>query len=184
MDWIDSVEHLLTCNLSFKAQIKLTIKCFNDPWNRDFETFSKKMLHLYSRLIFVQVETNCFEDATKTFKEIKFFKLNSMNAVDVADQIKGFRGVGGTLCTGKAQGIAFICQLKALTLQARFDFYNSRQWAAPAISLYVQMADEMFAAPDVEWTNFLDSSLRFSACFVVRPGLFKMLMCHILFRSR
>ena len=120
----------------------------------------------------------------ETFKEIKFFKLDSMNPADVTDKIKEYTGIGGTICARKAQAIAFVCQLKALTLQARFDFYNSRQWAAPAISLYVQMADEMFAAPDVEWTNFLDSSLRFSACFVVRPGLFKMLMCHILFRSR
>ena len=145
---------------------------------------TKKMLHLYSRLIFVQVETNCFEDATKTFKEIKFFKLDSMNAVDVADQIKGFRGVGGTLCTGKAQGIAFLCQLKSLTLQDRFDFHNCRQWAATAIGLYLNMAVEMFEGPDEEWTKFLDASLRFSACFVVRLALFKLLMCHILFRSR
>ena len=178
------VEYLVTYNLSFKAQIKLTIKCFNDPWNRDFDTFSKKMLHLYSRLIFLQVETKCFEDAMKTFKEIKFFKLDSMNPADVTDSIKEYTENGGTICTGKAQGIAFICQLKALTLQARFDFDRCRQWAAPAIGLYIHMGVEMFEGSDEEWTNFLDSSLRFSACFVVRPALFKMLMCHILFRSR
>ena len=144
----------------------------------------KKVLHVYSRLILVQVETNCLEDAMKTFKEVKFFKLDSMNPLDVAEDIKGFRGVGGTICTGKAQGIAFLCQLKSLIFQARFDFDNCRHWASIAIGLYLHMAVEMFEGPDEEWTKFLDASLRFSACFVVRLALFKLLMCHILFRSR
>ena len=42
----------------------------------------------YADLISCQIKSNCVKDAMKTFKKIKYFKLDSMNAKDVENALE------------------------------------------------------------------------------------------------
>lgn len=44
----------------------------------------------YKDLISCQIKSNCVKDAMKTFKKIKYFKLDSMNAKDVENTLEPF----------------------------------------------------------------------------------------------
>ena len=44
----------------------------------------------YTDLISCQIKSNCVKDAMKTFKKIKYFKLDSMNTKDVENSIEPF----------------------------------------------------------------------------------------------
>ena len=70
----------------------------------------------YKDLIFSQICNHRFGDAMKTFRKIKYFKLDSMNIKDVFECIKPFsmdendyfiRCVIGELCTLKCQVESF-----------------------------------------------------------------------------
>ena len=89
-------------------------------------------LHDYYALITCQIYNNRFGDAMKTFKKIKYFKLDSTNATDVFEKVKAsnlFESFHELTSHTILQKIMQLCTSKCQALYGQADFVNCHIWS-------------------------------------------------------
>ena len=108
-------------------------------------------LHDYYALITCQIYNNRFGDAMKTFKKIKYFKLDSTNPKDVLEKIKAsnlFERFHEAVSHTILQMIMKLCTLKCQAFHGQADFENCHKWSRMAYEISKNIQINFFIIKD------------------------------------
>ena len=127
-----------------KERLKLIVKSYNSGGSVMYEKTPIKKLDLlqcYQSLIESQIRCNNFENALKTFRKIKLFKLDSTDS-DVEDSMAEFCANSSDMerCNYFSV-IADLCQLKSQAFHGLGDKHNGSLWSSLAIDICVNLQE-------------------------------------------
>ena len=92
----------------------------------------------YHAVISCQIFNNHFGDAMKTFKKIKYFKLDSTNPKDVWEKIRAsnlFERFDEAVYHTILQMIVKLCTLKCQAFHGQAEFENCHNWSRMAYEI-------------------------------------------------
>ena len=187
-----------------KERLKLIVKSYNSGVSVMVEkTPIKKLdiLQCYQSFIESQIRCNNFEDALKTFKKIKLFKLDS-TVSDVKDSMAEFGGNSSDMerCNHFSV-IADLCFFKSQGFYGLGDKHNGSLWSSLAIDICVNLQEttKYFVQNDASasqkgmqnsYQDMFTTQLVNTALNIAeidpsqRRELFNKTMCYLLYESK
>ena len=186
-----------------KERLKLVVKAYNSGGSVKVEktpVIKLDVMYCYLSLIGCQIRCKSFEDALKTFKKVKLFKLDSMDPHDVDESTVQFKFHNSqTDCCNYFTVVAHLCQFKSQTLYGLGDKSNGSLWASLATSICVNLQestkyfDYSPSAPplhlQINWQNLFTTKLVNTSLIIAeldpsqRRQLFNQAMCYLLYES-
>ena len=187
-----------------KERLKLIIKCYNSGESvKEDKTPIQKLdlLYCYMYLIDCQIRCKHFEDALKSFKKVKLFKLDSLDTHEVNDSMLQFGANFSSMdCCNHFKVIGDLCRLKSQAFHGLGDKHNGRWWSRLALDICLNLQEntKSFGQNDflpsqldlqINWQNvfttqFLKTSLTISDIDPSqRRELFNQAMCYLLYES-
>ena len=228
MEWLDSfkekkgtdtiyylIECLITASFVLKRfeesivyqkeRLKVIIKAYNSGESvKKYKTPIKKvdLLHCYMYLIDSQIRCKHFEDALKSFKKIKLFKLDSIDSDDVEESMAEF-GANVTPLDrcNYFKVIGDLCRLKSQAFYGLGDKHNGSLWSSLAIDncVHLQEVTRSFVQNDyspnqlnlqISWQEIFTKQLVKTSLTIAefdpsqRRELFNQAMCYLLYESK
>jgi tetratricopeptide (TPR) repeat protein len=229
MEWLDSfkeklgihtIYYLMNCLITSsrrlnrfeesigyeKERLKVIIKSYNSGESvYEDKTPIKKddLLHCYMSLIDSQIRCKHFEDALKSFKKIKLFKLDSIDPDDVDESMRQFDAtveIPYDRCN-LLTIIGDLCKLKSQAFHGLGDKENGSLWSALAIDVCVTLQevtrsfeknDDSPGELDLQnsWQNSFTTQLVKTSLTIAeldpskRRELFNQTMCYLLYESK
>ena len=188
-----------------KERLKVIIKAYNsgEPVKKDKTPIKKlDLLHCYMYLIDSQIRCKHFEDALKSFKRIKLFKLDSIDSDDVEESMAEF-GANVTPLDrcNYFKVIGDLCRLKSQAFYGLGDKHNGSLWSSLAIDncVHLQEVTRTFEQKDyspsqldlqISWQEIFTKQLVKTSLTIAefdpsqRRELFNQAMCYLLYESK
>ena len=188
-----------------KERLKVIIKAYNSgqPVKKDKTPIKKlDLLHCYMYLIDSQIRCKHFEDALKSFKRIKLFKLDSIDSDDVEESMAEF-GANVTPLDrcNYFKVIGDLCRLKSQAFYGLGDKHNGSLWSSLAIDncVHLQEVTRTFEQKDyspsqldlqISWQEIFTKQLVKTSLTIAefdpsqRRELFNQAMCYLLYESK
>ena len=188
-----------------KERLKVIIKAYNsgEPVKKDKIPIKKlDLLHCYMYLIDSQIRCKHFEDALKSFKRIKLFKLDSIDSDDVEESMAEF-GANVTPLDrcNYFKVIGDFCRLKSQAFYGLGDKHNGSLWSSLAIDncVHLQEVTRTFEQKDyspsqldlqISWQEIFTKQLVKTSLTIAefdpsqRRELFNQAMCYLLYESK
>ena len=188
-----------------KERLKVIIKAYNsgEPVKKDKTPIKKlDLLHCYMYLIDSQIRCKHFEDALKSFKRIKLFKLDSIDSDDVEESMAEF-GANVTPLDrcNYFKVIGDLCRLKSQAFYGLGDKHNGSLWSSLAIDncVHLQEVTRTFEKKDyspsqldlqISWQEIFTKQLVKTSLTIAefdpsqRRELFNQAMCYLLYESK
>ena len=188
-----------------KERLKVIIKAYNsgESVKKDKTPIKKlDLLHCYMYLIDSQIRCKHFEDALKSFKKIKLFKLDSIDSDDVEESMAEF-GANVTPLDrcNYFKVIGDLCRLKSQAFYGLGDKHNGSLWSSLAIDncVHLQEVTRSFVQNDyspsqldlqISWQEIFTKQLVKTSLTIAefdpsqRRELFNQAMCYLLYESK
>ena len=188
-----------------KERLKVIIKAYNsgESVKKDKTPIKKlDLLHCYMYLIDSQIRCKHFEDALKSFKRIKLFKLDSIDSDDVEESMAEF-GANVTPLDrcNYFKVIGDLCRLKSQAFYGLGDKHNGSLWSSLAIDNFVHLQEvtRSFVQNDyspsqldlqISWQEIFTKQLVKTSLTIAefdpsqRRELFNQAMCYLLYESK
>ena len=182
-----------------KERLKLIIKSYNSGESvKEDKTPIKKLdlLHCYMSLIDSQIRCKLFEDALKSFKKVKLFKLDSLDPNDVDRSMVQFEPFTEEYSTDCCKVIGDLCLLKSQAFYGLGDKHNGSMWSSLALHIcdILQESTNYFDYStrdlhDLDWQNVFATKLVKTSLTIAeldpsqRRNLFNQAMCYLLYES-
>jgi tetratricopeptide (TPR) repeat protein len=188
-----------------KERLKVIIKGYNsgESVKKDKTPIKKlDLLHCYMYLIDSQIRCKHFEDALKSFKRIKLFKLDSIDSDDVEESMAEF-GANVTPLDrcNYFKVVGDLCRLKSQAFHGLGDKHNGGLWSSLAIDTCVMLQEitRSFVKNDyspsqldlqISWQEIFTKQLVKTSLTIAefdpsqRRELFNQAMCYLLYESK
>ena len=152
-----------------KERLKVIIKSYNSGESvKDDKTPIKKLdlLHCYISLIDSQIRCKHFEDALKSFKKVKLFKLDSLDTHDVNESMTQFAAnFGAADCCNYFKVIGDLCLLKSQAFFGLGNKHNGRWWWRFAMDICLNLQEKTKSIGQNNCLpNQLDLLIKMSKC--------------------
>ena len=230
MEWLDSfkeklglfpIYYLLNCLVTStrqlkrfkesivyeKERLKLIIKTYNSGesvYEDKTPIKNDDVLHCYRSLIDSQIRCKHFNDALKSFKKIKLYKLDSMDPDDVDESMRQFDPtveIPYDRCN-LLTIIGDLCKLKSQAFHGLGDKENDSLWSSLAIDICATLQEVtrsiekndgspgQLDLETVSWQNSFTTQLVKTLLTVAeidpteRCDLFNQAMCYLLYESK
>ena len=187
-----------------KERLKLIVKTYNSGGSVMYEKTpitKLNILQCYQGLIESQIRCKHFEDALKTFKKIKLFKLDSTDS-DVEDSMADFVGKSDAMerCNYFSV-IADLCCLKSQVFYGLGDKHNGSLWSSLSIDTCVNLHEmtrsfvqndasasqkvKQISYQEIFTTQLVNTALNIAEIDPSqRRELFNKTMCYLLYESK
>ena len=189
-----------------KERLKVIIKSYNSGESvYEDKTPIKKidLLHCYVYLIDSQIRCKHFEDALKSFKKIKLYKLDSIDPDDVDESMRQFDTtieIPYDRCN-LITVIGDLCRLKSQAFHGVGDKENGSLWSSLAIDICVTLQELTRSIEknedspgdldiQISWQNSFTTQLVKTSLTIAdldhskRRELFNQTMCYLLYESK